>query len=228
MSGSFPNAFLFDLDGTLIDSVPDIALAVAELMEGEDLAPFSDAQVRDMVGYGVATLVERAFAAHGITLTQPEKAEKLSKMMAIYPHHLTGRSVLMPGAREALEFLKAASGKLAVVTNKPQLAAETVLHHFGIDGYFALIVGDRPLDANRLAPKPRPDMLLFALDKLQSRPDNAVMIGDSAADIQSAAAAGVFSIAVRNGYSVEPIDSFGPRLSIADLTDLPAAVAALA
>jgi len=223
----FPDTLLFDLDGTLVDSVPDITLAVGELMAGEGLAPFPEAEVRDMVGYGVATLVERAFAARGIPLTAAEKTIRLTRMMEIYPRHLVDRSRLMAGATEALDYLRGGGFKLAVVTNKPQAAAETVLQHFGIDGFFGLILGDRPLDAHRLAPKPRPDMLLFALEFLQSRPDTAIMVGDSAADVQSAAAAAVFSIAVRNGYSVEPIDSFNPGLSIASLVDLPAAVAGL-
>ena len=228
VTGFSPDTFLFDLDGTLIDSVPDITLAIADLMHSEGLAPFSETAVRDMVGYGVATLVERAFAARGLPIAGELKTAKVAKMMEIYPHHLTGRSTLMPGVIDALDFLKRGAGKLAVVTNKPQLAAETVLHHFGIARYFAIIVGDRPLDPDRLAPKPKPDMLLFALDRLGGTRERAVMIGDSAADMQSAAAAGVFSIAVRNGYSIEPIDSYAPGLSIADLTRLPEALDSLA
>jgi len=225
MPARIPAALLFDLDGTLVDSVPDITVAVAELMESEGLAPFRQEEVRRMVGYGLATLVERAFAAHGIELGAQDKASKVEKMMGIYPRHLISRSTLMPGVPDALKPLKEAGGRLAVVTNKPQGAAETVLRHFGIDRYFELIVGDQPLDKTRaLAPKPKPDMLLFAVQQLGAAPSAALMIGDSPADIESAAAANIFSVAVRGGYSHVPIESLNPGKTIDRMFDLPMAI----
>lgn len=210
---------LFDLDGTLIDSVPDITMAVAELMEVEGLPAFTEDAVRRMVGHGVAKLVERAFAVRGINLDEDGLRAKTELMMTIYPRHLVGRTVLMEGANEALTFLARSGSALAVVTNKPQAATEAILEHFGLARHFALVVGDS--GHGGLARKPAPDMLQFALSELGVAPADAIMVGDSSADILSAAAAGVFSVAVRGGYAAEPIESHGPRLVIDSLADLP-------
>ncbi|MHB1110229.1 MAG: HAD-IA family hydrolase [Devosia sp.] len=224
-----PRAALFDLDGTLIDSVPDITLAIAELMQTENLEPLNEDAVRRMVGHGIRMLVQRAFAGHGIALDDAELTVKTETMMHIYPRHLIGRTTLMQGGREALAFFSAAGSKLAVVTNKPQGATETILRHFGLSDRFALVLGDTgPASNGGLARKPEPDMLIFALQRLGIHPEDAIMVGDSGADIQAAAAAGVFSVAVRRGYSTEPLESFRPDLVLDSLTDLPSAFAASA
>src|SRR5690606_31686509 len=135
-----------------------------ELMQAEGLAPFEEASVRGMVGHGVRRLVERAFAARGIALDAAGLDVRTGLMMGIYPKHLVGRTALMRGALEALSFLAASSSALAVVTNKPQAATETILAHFGIADRFALVVGDgRVLEEEGLSRKPAPDMLLYAL-----------------------------------------------------------------
>ena len=148
----WPKALLFDLDGTLIDSVPDIAAAVNELLGsyGIDSVPVDD--VREMVGEGVRKLVERAFGARGVELDTAGLDERHERMMGIYGKHLTARTELMPGARELLERCHAAGMKLALVTNKPEGFSRTILDHFGFSGWFGAVVGGR-LD-DRLGPKP--------------------------------------------------------------------------
>ncbi|MDO8360859.1 MAG: HAD-IA family hydrolase [Devosia sp.] len=225
LADAFPGAALFDLDGTLIDSLPDITLAVGELMASADLPAFGEDEVRDMVGYGLKVLVERAFAARDPQLDAAGLEAMSERMREIYARHLTGRTRLMPGALEAIEALASAGCALALVTNKLQSAANIVLEHFELSERFQVIIGDqaRPFG---LSPKPSPDMLEFALARLGVAAPDAMMFGDSSADIRSAAAAGVFSVALRNGYSTVPLETLGPGVVIETLLDLPAAIAA--
>lgn len=216
MSGAWPRAALFDLDGTLIDSVPDITLAVAELMAAEGLAPFGEDDVRVMVGHGLRVLVRRALEARGC-IPGPARFEAIiDRMLEIYPRHLTGRTTLLPGVVECLDSLATAGCASAVVTNKMQSAAVTVLDHFGLSDRFTIILGDQTGLAN-LAPKPEPDMLLYALSEIGVDPGDAVMVGDSGADMASARAAGVFSVAVRGGYCSGPVEDLGPDAVIDNL-----------
>lgn len=229
----WPRAALFDLDGTLIDSVPDITLAVAELMAVEGLAPFSESDVRVMVGHGLRVLVRRALQARGQTPNPAEFEAVIDHMLEIYPRHLTGRTTLLPGVVECLDALAAADCAVAVVTNKIQSAATIVLDHFGLSDRFAIILGDQvglddPVggDPAGLAPKPEPDMLLHTLSAVGVAPIDAVMVGDSGADVASARAAGVFSVAVRGGYCSGPLEDLNPDVVIDSLLDFPTAVGA--
>jgi len=222
---AWPRVVLFDLDGTLIDSVPDITLAVGELMATEGLEPFAEADVRAMVGHGLRVLVRRALAARGRAPSPAEFEIVVSRMLEIYPRHLTGRTTLLPGVVECLDALAAADCAAALVTNKLQSAATTVLEHFGLSDRFRIILGDQE-GLSDLAPKPEPDMLLHAISFVGVGPADALMVGDSEADMASARAAGVFSVAVRGGYCSEPIEDLEPDVVIDSLLGLADAVEA--
>jgi phosphoglycolate phosphatase len=215
---TWPRAILFDLDGTLIDSVPDIAAAANTLVARDGLAPFTDADVRVMIGHGLKTLVQRAFAARNFGLDEAGLTARFETMRGIYMDNLTNMTVLMPGAAEFI----AGGGpwRLALVTNKPQAPTDAIMAHFGLTSSFAQIVGERGL---RL--KPEPDMLLFAVQELGLTAADAVMVGDSGADIASARAAGMASIAVRGGYTIAEPESLGADLVIDSLHDLRPALA---
>lgn len=217
----WPLAVLFDLDGTLVDSVPDITAATTELLAGEHLPAPSEQDVRSMVGNGTEALVARAFAAIGRPLQGEALTRMTARMMTIYPRHLVDKSVLMPGVMACLEGLAAHGCALGVVTNKPQDAAETVLAHFAILPRLSVLQGDQPLKSGRqLARKPAPDMLAFALDKLGVAPADAVMVGDSESDIRSAQAGGLIGIGVRGGYTNQPLETFAPDLVLDSLAGL--------
>ena len=222
---AWPRAALFDLDGTLIDSVPDITLAVGELMATEGLEPFAEADVRAMVGHGLRVLVRRALEARGRAPTPAEFEIAIGRMLEIYPRHLTGRTTLLPGVVECLDTVAAAGCAVALVTNKLQSAATTVLDHFGLSDRFTIILGDQE-GRSDLAPKPEPDMLLHALSHVGVGPADALMVGDSESDIASARAAGVFSVAVRGGYCNRPLEELNPDVVIDSLLDFPTAVVA--
>jgi phosphoglycolate phosphatase len=222
VSSDWPQAILFDLDGTLIDSVPDIAAAVNELLARDTLPALHVDEVRVMIGYGVTMLVKRAFAARNIDLTGAILDEKTAIFSGIYEQHLTDLTVVLPGARDILAHYRAVGKKLALVTNKPQAATLKVLEHFGLADAFAVVVGDSGLPR-----KPEPDMVLHALAQLDVSPGKAVMVGDSVADVKSARAAHVPSILVRGGYTNVPLETLQAGQIINSLLELPLAIAAL-
>ena len=227
MTTPWPSAVLFDLDGTLIDSVPDITAAVAELLATEGLPQLDEAVVRRLVGRGMPNLVAGAFATRGRALDTKAHTAMVERMMAIYPRHLAGRTSLMPGTLAALDTLAARGCRLAVVTNKPQAFCVPVLQHVGLQHRFDLVLGDQPL-TRTLRPKPAPDMLLFALERLETATSEAAMVGDSGNDIESGRAAGMATIAVRGGYTSVPLEEFHPSRVVETLAELPAALAEVA
>lgn len=220
---NWPKALLFDLDGTLIDSVPDIAAAVNELLGSYGIESLAVDDVREMVGEGVRKLVERAFAARDVELDTAGLDERHVRMMGIYGKHLTNRTELMPGARALLERCHAAGMKLALVTNKPEGFSRTILDHFGFSDWFGAVVGGDTGPER----KPAPDMILYAANMLGVAARDCVMVGDSPADIDSAKNAGIRSIAVRGGYSRVPVEDLGADVLVDTLADVEAALATL-
>ena len=216
----WPAALLFDLDGTLIDSVADIAAAVNELLALSALGPLTVPQVRSIIGRGVETLVERAFFLAGAPLQPNGLKQEFARMQDIYPRHLTGLTTLMPAAAETLAVLSQDGIALGLATNKPQRFIEIILDYYGLAHMFgSAIGGDAGVDK-----KPAPDMLIAAMDELGVGPRDTVMVGDSSSDVAAARAAGVQVVIVRGGYTTTPPDRLGADLVIASLGDLPVAL----
>ncbi|WP_186394111.1 phosphoglycolate phosphatase [Stappia sp. TSB10GB4] len=209
-------ALLFDLDGTLVDSVPDIAAATNLLLDSEGHAALEVDEVRRMIGHGIPKLVERALAARGRTLDAEALAMLVARMMDFYGDNLTGRTSLLPGAKEVLAEGAASGLGLAVVTNKPEGFSRTILAHFGLDAVVPVVVGGDTC-ATR---KPEPDMLLHAAAQLGAVPATTVMVGDSGADVASARAAGMKVVLVRGGYGGVAAEDLGADLVIDSLSDL--------
>ena len=221
--GGWPEAILFDLDGTLIDSAPDIAAAANELLAEDRLGPLTVAQVRGMIGNGIRKLVKRAYAACGEPIAGEALDLRHARMMEIYAFHLTNLTTLMPGAAEALAAFHEAGAKIAVITNKPEAFSRAILAHFGLAPFIDLVVGGDTGPAR----KPAPDMLLHAIALFGIEPQRALMIGDGPADIDAARAANVRSVAVSGGYTAVPAEAPGADLHIETLADLSEAVARL-
>lgn len=215
-----PRVVLFDLDGTLVDSAPDIAAAVNELLAAEGYAAHSLPAVRGMIGRGLEKLVERAFAAHCACLDEETMHGRHAAMADIYGRNLTKLTVLRPGAREAVEAANRSGARTGVVTNKPEGFSRTILAHFDLlAAVHAVIGGD-----SGYPKKPAPDMLLAACAGLGAAPIEAVLVGDSRADLASARAAGMACVLVRGGYCDGPVDELGADLVLDDLSALPAAL----
>lgn len=215
-----PKAVLFDLDGTLIDSAPDITAAVNELLGGRNLPPLTLAEVKSMIGNGVEKLVERAFAASGHPLSGTGFEQANREMAPIYRRHTTQLTRLMPGAAEALARLHVSGVRIGVATNKPQLATREILQHFGLAERLGAIVGGDAVTRK----KPAPDALLLALERLGADVRDALMVGDSVTDVEAARAAGMPVILIRGGYTREPVEQLGADLVCDSLLDLPAAL----
>jgi phosphoglycolate phosphatase len=215
-----PKAILFDLDGTLVDSAPDITAAVNELLATRGLPPLSLSDIKSMIGDGVRKLIERAFAASGTPFSATELDQAHETMKPIYLRHVTDLATLMPGVRETLAHFHMAGIAMGVVTNKPQLAARQVLLHFGLTEFFGVIVGGDAVSHQ----KPAPDGLLMALDRLHAKPGDALMVGDSIADAGAARAAGMSVALVRGGYTQVPLEEIGADLVCDSMLELPAAL----
>jgi phosphoglycolate phosphatase len=207
MSPARPRAVLFDLDGTLLDSAPDLAAAANAMLAELGMAPRDPAVVATYIGKGIPRLVERALTG---SLDAAADPALLARALPVYEHHYAAesgrRSVPFPGVVEGLRALHAADLPLACITNKAQRFTFDLLQRTGLDGFFdAVVCGDTV--ANK---KPDPMPVLHACERLGVRPQDALMIGDSANDVQSARAAGCPVWCVPYGYnegrSVETLD----------------------
>jgi phosphoglycolate phosphatase len=217
-----PRLVLFDLDGTLVDSAPDIAASVNALLEADGLAPHSLTAVRVMIGNGLETLVERAYEAHGMQLDPPALRQRHALMTTIYAGHLVELTRLRAGAREAVRAVRARGLGSGVVTNKPEGFSRTILAHFGLLADLDIVIGGD----SGYPRKPAPDMLLAACAALGVPPQAAVLVGDSRADLASARAADIACVLVRGGYCDCPADDLGADLVIDELDAVPALLGA--
>ena len=209
-------AVLLDLDGTLVDSLDDLTDAVNALLADEGLTAIDRVRTRAMVGDGVGKLVERALRASG---GDPGTAPALvSRFLALYAPIATRRTRAFPGVAPALQTLACAGIALAVVTNKPEAVARTILADLGLDACIAVVVGGDTLQQRKPAPEP----LRAALSRLGVGPDRAIMVGDNRHDVEAARAAGLPAIVVSYGYSHGPVAELGADAVIAAFADLPA------
>jgi len=175
------DAFLFDLDGTLVDTIPDLTKSVNLLREELDLPAVSSDEVRCHVGDGVGLLVQRALPQGLFSET------RRVRFMEIYTDHLTDESRIYPGITT---FLERHRGKpMAVVTNKPQPLADILIDRLGLIPFFQGVIGAE----QALQKKPHPDMVHRALELLGSMPERTLLFGDHHVDLRAARAAGIKS-----------------------------------
>ncbi|AQS84826.1 MAG: HAD hydrolase-like protein [Acetobacter aceti] len=206
---------VFDLDGTLVDSLPDLSDCVGLLLAEHGLpAPSQDA-VRTMIGDGVGRLVERALDHAGAKNIDPQSA--VHRFMELYGPRSTDRSRLFPGAEETLHRLASEGVALAVCTNKPVLAATDILRTLGVLNLFAAVGGGDSFPAR----KPDPAHLLGTIALANSTPARSIMVGDHANDILAAQGAGVDSIFAGWGYGI-PAYAAGASAEAEKFSDIPA------
>lgn len=217
-SRHWPQALLFDLDGTLIDSAPDLAASANQVLARQGLGPLDLDAVRAMIGHGVRALIDQAFRACNAPLDSAGLDDAEAAMMAIYGTHMTVLTTLMPGALPALKKGQDDGHAIGLVTNKPFGLTRSIIDHLGIAGYFDVVIGG---DFG-LPPKPAPDLLLAALAQLNLTASDAIMVGDSVTDVTAARSAGIVCVAVEGGYSDRPAAALGAEHVIASLDDLPA------
>lgn len=193
-----PAMILIDVDGTLVDSVPDLAYCVDAMMEKLDRPPCGEARVRDWVGNGVERLVRRALV--GALEGDPDAADferAYPLFLDLYAENTSKRSCLYPGIREGLDMLKSAGYALGCVTNKAARFTEPLLEDLRIRDDFSIVISGDTLSRK----KPDPEPLLHAARFFGSTPEASLMIGDSVSDVSAARAAGFQIVCVSYGYN---------------------------
>lgn len=191
-------ALAFDLDGTLLDTLPDLADAAQVMLAALGRPPVAEATVRSFVGDGVARLVERLLAGSRDGVADPgEAARGVAAFSGHYAANLCRRSRPFPGVLEGVSRLSGAGFSLACVTNKPERFARALLAAFGLDRHMPVVVGGDTLAAR----KPDPEPLLHAGGRFGVPAAALLMVGDSAVDVRCARAAGCPVVCVPYGYS---------------------------
>jgi phosphoglycolate phosphatase len=186
---------VFDLDGTLVDSAPDIAAAVNALFAELGLPAVELAHIRRMIGDGAPMLLERALAHVGAA---HQAAELMPRFSVHYGEHAVRLTTVYPSVVETLTALRGEGCRLGVCTNKPIGPTRAVLAALGLDSLIEAAVGGDSLPQRKPAAEP----LLAVIRALGGTPDSAVLVGDSAVDLACAEAAGVPAIIIPSGYGM--------------------------
>lgn len=207
---------LFDLDGTLVDSLPDLHFAVCEVLKSWGLEPMEEEEVGRYIGKGAIHLAAEVLRARKPDAT----AEERDRFVKEYVNTLAGMGCshtrAIPGVLEALGIFRSEGLKLALVTNKAGVLIDAVLEQAGLSPYFPT---DLRLSADDMpTPKPAPDMLLLAASRMGLDPADCMMLGDSRNDAQAAANAGMPVMLMETGYNEgEPIAKWGPQNGFCDI-----------
>jgi phosphoglycolate phosphatase len=214
---------VFDLDGTLVDTAPDLVDSLNATLARIDVPPVAYAQARALIGGGMKPMLERALRAHGGTLATVDVDRLFDDFLVHYAAHIAERSRPFPGLVAALDRLREFNCQLAVCTNKFEYLSRRLLENLGLSARFAAICGQDTFGVK----KPDPRMLQQTLMMAGGSPERAVLVGDSVTDIETGRATGVPVIAVDFGYSESPVASFDPDRVISDFGRLPAIAAEL-
>lgn len=210
-----PLLYLFDLDGTLVDTAPDIALALNDVLRAQGLPEARAEQVRSWIGHGSEALLGRAVAELGRGAA-PAAGAMLDDYLLAYERRCGQASRLFPGVIEALDALTERGARLAIVSNRETRLAHAVLAAHGLRERFAPIVCGDTLAAR----KPDALPLLHCLQHWALAPAQALMVGDSPIDLQAARAAGVRCALLRHGYGGPSIEDAGADQLLDDLRQL--------
>jgi phosphoglycolate phosphatase len=219
-----PLTLVFDLDGTLVDTAPDLCGAMNAVLALYDRPPVPIAEVRNMVGRGARKLIERGFEFTGTPVDPTAMDGLFAEFLSHYEAHIADESRSFDGVHEALAHFSAAGHRLGICTNKPERLSRLLLERLGLAGYFSAVLGADSLPVR----KPDPQHLLETITRLGGHPDQAIMIGDSEVDAETARAAGVKLVILTCGYTALDPATFGADALIAGYDVLPAAIARLA
>jgi phosphoglycolate phosphatase len=211
---------VFDLDGTLVDTAPDLIATLNLILgrEGLPALPYEDARM--MIGGGARGMIEKALKAEGRNGAKPELDRMFGAFIDHYAAHIADRSRPFPALESALDRLAGEGHRLAVCTNKLEWLSVRLLETLKLTRYFAAICGQDTFGIQ----KPDPEVLRRTILKAGGDPSRAIMVGDSGTDIRTARAAAIPVVAVDFGYSEVPIASLEPDRLISSFADLPAAI----
>jgi phosphoglycolate phosphatase len=211
---------VFDLDGTLVDTAPDLVSTLNSILAREDLSPVDYERGRNMVGGGARMMIERGLKDQRRMLPAADIDRMERDFVAYYAEHIADRSRPFPGLDAALDELGRSGYRFAVCTNKLERLSIRLLKQLGLADRFAAICGADTFGT----PKPDPQILRRTIARAQADPTRAVMVGDSITDIATARAAAIPVIAVDFGYTETPIAELRPDRIVSHLAAVPAAV----
>jgi phosphoglycolate phosphatase len=214
---------VFDLDGTLVDTAPDLVAATNHVLAHIGHAPVTEKSLRPWIGHGARYMVEHAMGEAAAKLTPAECDQLLERYLEFYGANIAVGSRPFDGVVTALERLQGQGARLAVCTNKMEAMSRKLLDTLDMSRFFATIAGRDTFATN----KPNPGHLLDTIRLAGGDPGRAVMIGDSRTDIATAKAAAVPVVAVSFGYTDVPVRDLAPDVVIDHYDELEAAVAAL-
>lgn len=216
-SGGKPAAVVFDLDGTLADSAPDIHHSLNAVLNQRGLNSIELSSVTLMIGGGPELLVRRALDELGAAAEEDEIAELTARFESAYLEHGNALTKLFSGALECIAELEGHSIPIGLCSNKPEHICDQLLADLDIRDYFAAIQGS----GTGLQRKPHPDPLLAILGRLGAKPAQALYVGDSSTDVATARAGGVPVALVKHGYTSKPAATLGSDWVVESLADIP-------
>ncbi len=211
---------VFDLDGTLIHSSPDIAAALNIVLVEEGLAPFTIPEAGRFIGTGAERLIGDSFAARGRPLDVAQVHALTARYVATYERRGSPDTALYPGAAEMIGTLRRHDIPMAICTNKPTAITHQVLAQFQLEACFVAVIGGD----GRFGLKPAAEPLLEACRLIGVAPARVLMVGDSGTDARTAQAAGCPVAILRHGYSREPVDSLGAAFVLDSIAEVGALV----
>lgn len=211
---------VFDLDGTLIDTAPDLVDTLNVILAREGIPPVAYDAARMLIGGGVRPMLERALAEQGRSVPAPEMDDLFGTFLEHYAAHIADRSRPFPGVESAMDVLAQSGYTLAICTNKLEWLSRRLLDALQLTPRFAAICGQDTFGVK----KPDPEVLRKTVAAAGGDIARAVMVGDSATDIRLAQAAQIPVVAVDFGYTDMPVSAFRPDRVISSYAMLPAAV----
>jgi phosphoglycolate phosphatase len=215
---------VFDLDGTLIDTAPDLIDTLNFILARRGLPAVPYEAARPLIGGGAKGMLERALVLEGRSAGATDVDDLYASFVAHYAAHIADRSRPFPGLEPVLDDLAAAGHRLAVCTNKLEWLSKRLLDTLQLSKRFAAICGQDTFGVQ----KPDPQIFRATVLRAGGEPSHAIMVGDSITDIRTAQAAKVPVVAVDFGYTDVPVGTLGPDRVISSFAELPAAVADLA
>lgn len=219
-----PRAVIFDLDGTLIDTIDDITAALNATLASEGLPPVPANMVRDWVGTGATVLIQEALSLHGRKASPKHVQELKTRYVDQYSANPIAATVPFPFAVEVLKNLSDSGVALGVCTNKPLIPSQLILKQLGLSHLIAVLIAPE----SGFGQKPNPEPLLACAERLDVPPDQTVYVGDHPVDVETARAAGIRVITVTFGYSTDTSHHARADRSINSLNELPSALLAVA
>jgi phosphoglycolate phosphatase len=218
-----PLAIVFDLDGTLVDTAPDLLGALNAVLTAEGHEPVVPSDLRHIVGHGAKAMFEHALLRAGATVTPDRMKTLTEQFLAYYRVNIARGSRPFPGVPETLALFAGKGAGLGVCTNKPQDLTELLLDALDLTRHFPAIIGGGRTPYS----KPDPRHLLETIAALKGRRERAVLVGDSPVDVAAARAADIPVIAMSYGYTPVPVHELGADAVVDDFTKLPEIISRL-